>query len=64
LNGEKTNVSKTLRMRTEMVYETLVFSPFNQLTQLTAGENFIIRRHKHVATKRTPKFSETPASVE
>jgi hypothetical protein len=31
----------TLRTRTEMVSETLVFSPFNQLTLLIARENFI-----------------------
>jgi hypothetical protein len=38
LSGEKTNVSKTstLRTRTEMVFETLVFSVLNHLTQLTA----------------------------
>jgi hypothetical protein len=34
--------TSTLRMRTEMVFETLVFSPFNHLTRLTARENFII----------------------
>jgi hypothetical protein len=28
--------------RTEMVFETLVFSPLNHLTRLTARENFII----------------------
>jgi len=38
LNSEKTNVLKTisvpvtLRMRTEMVFETLDFSPFKHLT--------------------------------
>jgi hypothetical protein len=53
LSGEKTNVLKavsvlilrvlvTLRMRTEMVFEMLVFSPLNHLTWLIAQENFII----------------------
>jgi hypothetical protein len=45
LNGEKTDVSKTisvLRTRPEMVFETLVFSPLNHLTWLIARENFII----------------------
>jgi hypothetical protein len=42
LSGEQTNVSKTLRTRTEMVFETLVCSPFNYLTRLIARENFII----------------------
>jgi hypothetical protein len=32
----------TLRMRTEMVLETLVSSPFNHLTRLMAREDFII----------------------
>jgi len=32
----------TLRMRTEMVFEMLVFSPLNHLTQLVDWENFII----------------------
>jgi hypothetical protein len=32
----------TLRTRTEMVFETLLFSPFNHLTRLTGRENFII----------------------
>jgi len=46
LSGEKTNVSKTvsvlvLRVHPE-VFETLVFSPLDHLTRLTAGENFII----------------------
>jgi hypothetical protein len=31
-----------LRTRTEMVIETLVFSPFNHLTRLVAREDFII----------------------
>jgi hypothetical protein len=39
LEGE---VFSTLRMRTEMVPETLVFSPFNHLTRLVARKNFII----------------------
>jgi hypothetical protein len=34
--------TSTLRTRTEMVFKTLVFSPLNHLTQLTARENFII----------------------
>jgi hypothetical protein len=50
LNGEKTNVLQTisvlvlrvLRTRTEMVFETLVFSLLNHLTWLIALENFII----------------------
>jgi hypothetical protein len=32
----------TLRMRTEMIFEILIFSLFNHLTQLIAQENFII----------------------
>jgi hypothetical protein len=36
---------RTLRTRTEMVFEMLVFSPFNHLTQLTAQDNFIILSH-------------------
>jgi hypothetical protein len=32
-----------LRTRTEMVLETLFFSPFNQLTRLVAWEDFIIK---------------------
>jgi hypothetical protein len=36
----------TLRTRTEMVFETLVFSPFNHLTRLIARENFIILSHR------------------
>jgi hypothetical protein len=39
----------TLRTRTEMVLETLVFSPFNQLTRLVAREHFIICSHKRIA---------------
>jgi hypothetical protein len=34
--------TSTLRMRTEMVFETLVCSPLNCLTQLIAQDNFII----------------------
>jgi hypothetical protein len=54
LSGEKTNVSKTisvlvtLRTRAEMVFETLVFSQQNHLTQLIARENFITNRIKFV----------------
>jgi hypothetical protein len=33
----------TLRMRIEVVFETLVFSPFNHLTCLIAQENFIMQ---------------------
>jgi len=33
--------STTLRMRTEMVFETLVFTKLNHLTRLIAQENFI-----------------------
>jgi hypothetical protein len=42
LNGEKSNVSKTISVLilrvtgTEMVFKTLVFSLFNHLTQLIA----------------------------
>jgi hypothetical protein len=39
LSGEKTNISKTISvlvLRGEMVFETLVFSPLNHLTQLIA----------------------------
>jgi hypothetical protein len=48
LSGEQINVSKniwqtsTLRTRTEMVFETLVCSPLNHMTQLIARENFIM----------------------
>jgi hypothetical protein len=35
--------TSTLRTRTEMVFQTLVCSPLNHLTRLTARENFIIR---------------------
>jgi len=31
-----------LRTRTEMVFETLVFLPFNHLTRLIVRENFFI----------------------
>jgi hypothetical protein len=34
--------TSTLRTRTEMVFETLVFSPLNHLTWLIARENFIM----------------------
>jgi len=37
-------LSSTLRTKTEMVFETLVFSPLNHLTQLIAWENFINMR--------------------
>jgi hypothetical protein len=33
----------TLKMRTEMVLETLVFSPLNQLTRLVVQKYFIIQ---------------------
>jgi hypothetical protein len=36
------NQTSTLRTRTEMVFETLVFSLLNHLTQMIARENFII----------------------
>jgi hypothetical protein len=36
------NQTSTLRTRTEMVIETLVFSLLNHLTQLIARENFIM----------------------
>jgi hypothetical protein len=39
--GQMINQTSTLRTRTEMVFETLVFSPLNHLTRLTARENFI-----------------------
>jgi hypothetical protein len=50
LNGEKTNISRTisvlvlrvLKKRTEMVLEPLVFSAFNHLMQLVARADFII----------------------
>jgi len=32
----------TLRTRAETVFKTLVFSPFNHLTWLTAQESFIV----------------------
>jgi len=32
--------TSTLRTRTEMLFETLVSSPFKQLTRLVARENF------------------------
>jgi hypothetical protein len=34
--------TSTLRTRTEMVFETLVFSPLNHLTQLIARENITV----------------------
>jgi hypothetical protein len=34
------NQTSTLRTRTEMVFETLVFSPLNHLSRLIARENF------------------------
>jgi hypothetical protein len=34
--------TSTLRTRTEMVFETLVFSPHNHLTRLIARENLMI----------------------
>jgi len=34
--------TSTLRTRTEMIFEMLVFSPFNHLNQVIAQENFII----------------------
>jgi hypothetical protein len=34
--------TSTLRERTEMVFETLVFSPLNHSIRLIARENFII----------------------
>jgi len=40
-NISKTN-STTLRTRTEMVFEMLVSTKLNHLTQLIAQENFII----------------------
>jgi hypothetical protein len=59
----------TLKMRTEMVLETLVFSSLNHLTQLAAQEYFIIQcRHesyksynrniciKHMAKLRASEF--------
>jgi hypothetical protein len=42
LNGEKTNVSRT----------TLVFSPFNHLTQLVAREDFIVHSRRESSTRR------------
>jgi hypothetical protein len=41
LSGEKTNVSKVISALVLVVFETLVFSPLNHLTQLIAQENFI-----------------------
>jgi hypothetical protein len=63
LNGEKTNVSRTisvlvlralkyfgtLRTRTEMTLETLVFSSFNNLMRLADREYFIIRHTQQVS---------------
>jgi hypothetical protein len=51
LSGEKTNVSKTLRTRTEMTFET-VFTPLNHLARLIARENFIIFYSITVAKKK------------
>jgi hypothetical protein len=39
-----------LRTGTEMVLETLVFSPFNHLTWLVAREDFIIHSHHESST--------------
>jgi hypothetical protein len=41
-NNEKEEELIGMRTRTEMVFETLVFSPLNHLTLLIARENFII----------------------
>jgi hypothetical protein len=39
---DMTSQTSTLRTRTEMVFETLVYSQLNHLTRLIARENFII----------------------
>jgi hypothetical protein len=43
----------TLRTRTEMVLETLVFSPFNHLTRLVAREDFIIHSRRESSRSYT-----------
>jgi hypothetical protein len=43
---ENSSHFSTLRMRTEMVLEMLVFSPFNHLMRLVDQEDFIIHSHR------------------
>jgi hypothetical protein len=50
MDGNSSHFS-TLRTRTEMVLETLVFLPFNHLTRLVTRENFII--HSRCETSRS-----------
>jgi hypothetical protein len=42
----KLKVVSSLMTRTEMVLETLVYSPFNHLTQMLASEYFIEFSHR------------------
>jgi hypothetical protein len=48
----------TLRMRTEMVFEMLVFPSLNHLIQLIAWENFIILEHARDCHKCDMVISE------
>jgi hypothetical protein len=68
--AKKTNVSRTisvlvlrdfstLRTRTEIVLETLVFSSFNHVTRLVAREDFIIlsrRKSSRLYIKNSSKY--------
>jgi len=65
LSGEK-----TLRTRTEMVFETLVFSPLNHLTRLIARKNFIIlsrresnKSHLNYLSLQRPNTRETSITL-
>jgi hypothetical protein len=49
----------TLKTRTKMVLETLVFSPLNQLTQLAVCEYFIIQCHHESYKSYMMVFSYT-----
>jgi hypothetical protein len=67
LSSEETNISKTvsvfiliqtstLRTRTEMVFEMLVFSLLNHLSWLIARENFFILGNR-IFPPLTPKLA-------
>jgi len=54
--GTSHNQTSTLRTRTEMVFETLVFlvfSPLNHSTRLIARENFIIQNSLFIKKQLT-----------
>jgi hypothetical protein len=65
MDGNSSHFS-TLRTRTEMVLETLIFSPFNHLTRLVARQNFITAmicsRNKWKSTRMTPIVKSTFSS--